>query len=160
MRALGFLPARFCMIAECLAGVLTCCFPNMHGPPYPKTGSGALPKTLVRPMSAVEGCAGRASPWQPRGHSVNPGFPGLQGHSSCEPSTVVQRPNSLSYRVLEGQNSLPSRRSARAASEHPETHPHPYVPSLAVAIPSSSSYPPVPVSRRPRPAARRRHGDR
>lgn len=85
---------------------------------------------------------------------VIPSTPTFQGHSSREPSTVVQRPNSLSYRIRQGQNSLPSIeiQSARAASERSKPTPPPILPRLAVvAIPSSSSYPPFPVSRRPLP---------
>lgn len=153
MRALGFLPARFCMIAECLAGVLTCCFPNMHGPPYPKTGSGALPKTLVRPMSAVEGCAGRALPWQPRGHSVNPGFPGpfiLRAKHGCPTSKffILSRPR--------GPEQPPKQKKCQGSKRTSRNPPPPIRPepcgrhSVVVILPTRSRVPP-PAARCPPP---------
>lgn len=145
-----FSPARFCMIAECLAGVLTCCFPSMHGPLYPKTGSGALPKTLVRPMSAVEGAS-----WTGIAMATSGSFHQPRLSRAIHPESQARLSNVPILHLIASARARTASQALRfkvpgQQAKHPNPPLHPSLPSLAVvAIPLSSSYPPLPVSRRP-----------
>lgn len=122
------------------------------GPPYPKTGSGALPKTLVRPMSAVEGAS-----WTGIAMATSGSFHQPRLSRAIHPASQARLSNVPILHLIASARARTASQALRfkvpgQQAKHPNPPLHPSLPSLAVvAIPLSSSYPPLPVSRRPLP---------